>query len=49
MAVQMNAEGMAAVNSIPLWELVRDYEELGIFYIANDGMAVQIGTEEWGD
>lgn len=49
MSVPMNAEGMVAVNKMPLWELYQDYEDLGIFYVANDGRATLIGTEPWED
>lgn len=49
MSVLMSAEGMAAVNLMPLTEVVRDYEELGIYYVLQDGKATEIGTEPWKD
>lgn len=47
MSARMNEVGMAMVNMMPLWELQRDYKELHIFYICEDGKAVDIGTEPW--
>lgn len=49
MAAEMTEKGMAAVNQMPLWELEQDYALLGIFYVANDGKATMIGTEDWDD
>jgi len=49
MSARMNEVGMAMVNMMPLWELQRDYDELHIYYICEDGKAVDIGTEPWED
>ena len=49
MSALMNEEGMAAVNQMPLWEVERDYNELHIFYVLEDGKATMIGTEPWED
>lgn len=49
MSALMSAEGMRAVNMMPLWEVIRDYEDLGIYYVCADGQATEIGTEDWED
>ena len=49
MSAMLNDEGIATINTLPLWEVLRDYEELGIFYVCEDGMVTKLGTEDWGD
>lgn len=46
---RMNEEGMAAVNALTIEEVLRDYKDLGIYYVCADGKAEYIGCEDWDD
>lgn len=46
MSVRMDAKLADAINQLPLWEMERDYREMRIFYVCEDGMAVDFGVEE---
>ena len=46
MSVRMDAKLADAINQLPLWEMERDYKEMRIFYVCEDGMAVDFGVED---
>ena len=46
MSVRMDARLADTINKLPLYEMVRDYNEMGIYYVCEDGKAVDFGVEE---